>query len=92
MKNLTVSLDDDTYRRARLRAAEMDKSLSALVREFLNKMSTEETEFERLARLERELRAKLKAEGRGLDASQRLSRDELYDRERARREVREARE
>lgn len=84
MKNVTVSLDDETYRRARLRAAEMDKSLSALVREFLSKIGTEETEFERLAREQRELLDRLRSKGRGVDAGARLPREALYDRSRAR--------
>ena len=35
MKNITVSVDDETYRRARIKAAERDTSVSALVRGFL---------------------------------------------------------
>ena len=35
MRNITVSVDDVTYRRARIRAAELDTSVSALVREYL---------------------------------------------------------
>jgi len=35
MKNITVSIDDETYRQARIRAAEQNTSVSALVREFL---------------------------------------------------------
>ena len=35
VKNITVSVDDETYRRARTKAAEQDTSLSALVRRFL---------------------------------------------------------
>ena len=31
MRNITVSVDDDTYRRSRIRAAELDTSVSALV-------------------------------------------------------------
>jgi hypothetical protein len=31
-KNITVTLDDETYRRARVKAAEQDTSVSALVR------------------------------------------------------------
>lgn len=83
MKNVTVSLDDETYQRGRLRAAEMDKSLSALVRDYINSLGAEETEFERLARLEREVRATIT----GFSGSDRLSRDELYDRKRAREEA-----
>jgi predicted transcriptional regulator len=52
MKNLTVSLDDETYRRARMIAAERDTSVSALVKRFLVELTAGETEFERLKRLE----------------------------------------
>ena len=41
MKNITVSVDDDTYRRARVVAAQRDTSVSALVREFLNGLPTD---------------------------------------------------
>ena len=50
VKNITVSLDDETYRRARIKAAELNKSVSSLVREFLIDMATTETETERLKR------------------------------------------
>lgn len=87
MKNVTVSLDDATYRRARMRAAEQGRSLSALVREALKELGSGETEFERLHRQELELRERLK--GSGFRASDRLSREELYDRARDREEWRE---
>ena len=48
MKNITVSVDDDTYRRARVRAAEQDTSVSALVREFLQQVAAGESEAESL--------------------------------------------
>ncbi len=35
MKNLTLSLDDETYRQARIAAAERNTSVSALVRDYL---------------------------------------------------------
>jgi len=35
MKNLTVSIDDETYHRARITAAEEGRSVSAMVREYL---------------------------------------------------------
>lgn len=34
MRNITVSLDDELYRKARVAAAEADTSVTALVREF----------------------------------------------------------
>ena len=77
MKNLTVSLDDETYRRARIIAAERDTSVSALVKQFLTKLASGESEFERLKRLEEETRAKITK----FSASENLPRDELYDRQ-----------
>jgi hypothetical protein len=44
VKNITVSVDDETYRRARVKAAEKDMSVSALVREFLNGLSPSRAE------------------------------------------------
>ena len=35
MKNVTLSLDDETYRRARIRAAEQNTSVSGLVKALL---------------------------------------------------------
>jgi len=76
MKNITVSLDDETYRRARMIAAQRDTSVSALVKRFLVDLASGETEFERLKRLERTTRERITA----FSASENLSRDELYDR------------
>ncbi len=78
MKNITVSVDDETYRRARIKAAEQDTSVSAMVRKFLTEMATGESEFERLKRLEIETRAKIK----DFRAGDILPRDELYERRR----------
>jgi plasmid stability protein len=101
MKNVTISLDDDTHRRARIRAAELGKSLSGLVRDLLETLDRagdrrEEimpsgitrTEFERLAASERELRKTIT----GFSGKDLLSRDELHDRARERKEWHEARE
>lgn len=78
MRNITVSLDDETYRRARMVAAQRDTSVSALVRRFLLDLASGETEFERLRREERALREKIT----NFSASDRLSRDEVHDRRR----------
>jgi hypothetical protein len=56
MRNITVSLDDETYRRARMVAAERDTSLSALVMRFLIDLAPEETKTERVKRQQHELR------------------------------------
>ena len=76
MKNITVSLDDETYRRARIRAAELDTSVSALVRRYLVDLAGSESEFERLEKLELTLRERIKS----FQAGNRLSRDELHER------------
>jgi hypothetical protein len=76
MKNITVSLDDETYRRARMKAAELDTSVSALVRGFLADLAGGESETERLKRQERMLRERI-TNFRGGD---RLSRDRAHDR------------
>jgi plasmid stability protein len=81
MKNVTISLDDASHRRARIRAAERGQSLSAMVRELLEALDSstldKASEHARLAALEIELRKQVPADYR---ASDRLSRDEIYDR------------
>ena len=38
MKNVTLSLDEETYRQARITAAERNQSVSALVRHYLRSL------------------------------------------------------
>ena len=76
MKNITVSLDEETYRRARVRAAELDTSVSALVRDFLTELAAAETAAEASKRRERELRARIT----NFRAGDRVDRDRLHDR------------
>ena len=76
MKNITVSLDDEVYRRARIAAAEQATSVSALVKRFLTDLGSGESETERLKREERALRERITR----FRASDRISRDELHDR------------
>ena len=76
VKNVTVSLDEQTYRRARVAAAERGTSLSALVRAFLEELGSSETESERLKKSERVLRERI-AEFR---AGDRLTREQLHER------------
>jgi plasmid stability protein len=78
MKNITVTVDDETYRRARIKAAEKDTSVSAMVRQFLADVAQGESEFERLRALETTLREEIS----GFSAGDRLPRDELYERRR----------
>jgi hypothetical protein len=76
MKNITVSLDDETYRRARMIAAQRDTSVSAMVKRFLLDLASGESETERLKRQERELRERIT----DFDGSDRLSRDDVHRR------------
>ena len=76
MKNITVSLPDDIYRRARVKAAERDTSVSALVREFLTRLGEDESEFERRKRLQDEVIASIRA----FSAGDRMSREDIHDR------------
>ena len=79
MKNITVSIDDEVHRRARIRAAEAGTSVSAAVREFLIRWSGEETEFDRLKRLQDETLRSIDS----FNAADRLPREELYSRRKA---------
>ena len=111
MRNITVSVDEETHRLARIRAAELDTSVSALVREFLRGLAdgspagrashdpegepgqedTEETNLESRRRNLRQVFADFDARGVGLSMSENLSREEIYDRGRARDEAEWAR-
>ncbi len=76
VRNITVSLDDEIYRQARMIAAERDTSISALVKEFLLELGSGGSHVERLKREERALRERITS----FRASDKLSRDELHNR------------
>lgn len=76
MKNITVTVDDETYRRARVRAAELETSVSALVKRYLAELAGGDSEFERLAALERGLRGRIES----FRAGDRLTRDAVHAR------------
>jgi len=77
MKNITVSVDDEVYQRARIRAAEMSTSVSAMVKSFLIQVTSEETDWERRKRLERETIAAITT----FRAGDRLDRAEVHERD-----------
>jgi len=77
MKNLTVSLDDEIYRMARVEAAKRDSSVSALVRQFLIDLASNENRYERLKQQESVVREQIAQ----FNAGNRLSRDELHERD-----------
>ena len=76
MKNITVAIADDVYRRARVRAAERGTSVSAAVRDFLIRWSGQETEFDRRKRLQNETLRDVDT----FRAGDRLSREEIHRR------------
>jgi Arc/MetJ-type ribon-helix-helix transcriptional regulator len=90
VKNVTVSLDDETYRNARRRAAENDRSLSSVVREALQSYGAQESDTDRRLHRMQEIWSNLDAKGIGVDASARMTRDELYDPDRVRAERRKS--
>jgi len=100
MKNITVSVDEETHRLARSRAAELDTSVSAPVRNYLKSLSggrgmaADQSGMETAAELQHtkldEVLADFDARGVGLRMADNLSREELYDRDRARAEAQAA--
>ncbi len=75
MSNITLSLDDNTYRTARIVAAERGISVSALVRDYLQSLRPSQQD-ERMKALVATFDLALP----GYSASQRLSRDEANER------------
>jgi hypothetical protein len=76
MKNITVSVPDDVYRQARVRAAERGTSVSSLVADYLRSLAEREAEFGRLESQQRRIQAEIE----NFRAGDRLSRDELHQR------------
>jgi plasmid stability protein len=75
VKNITVTVDDETYRRARIKAAERDTSVSALVKRFLTELAAGESDAEK--REERALRERVRA----FRAGDRQSREDVHRRD-----------
>ena len=76
MRNITVSVEDEVYTRARVAAAAKDTSVSALVRTYLQQLASQETEIERMKREEREIRGRIT----NFSVSENISREELHNR------------
>lgn len=76
VKNITVTVPDDVYRYARIRAAERGTSVSALVGEYLRSLTQREAEVTRLRARWKEVVAEIER-FRGGD---RLGRDALHER------------
>lgn len=72
-----MSVPDDVYREARIRAAERGTSLSGLVAEYLRSLSTRDAEFARLEEQQRRIMTGIKS----FNGADRLTRDEVHDRD-----------
>lgn len=77
MTNLTLTIDDDILRRARIRALELGTSVNALVREYLGQVAGRSTAAEGIA----EFLDATRGSGAGSGGEGRTwTRDDLYDR------------
>lgn len=87
MKNISVTVDDDTHRRLRIMAAEEGTSVSALIRDQMLRVlegsthqATEETANEKHRRELMALLEEFQRKGIGISAGDRLAREEIYQR------------
>ncbi len=79
MKNITLSVDDETWRQARIKAAEQGTTVSALVRNYLKSLSRRGTETDPTTALFDTL-----DRAGSYQASSRMSREEAHARGRVR--------
>lgn len=80
MKNITIALDDETYRKARIVAAQRDSSVSALVKKFLLSLTAETVVPRDLKQEQETLLDSLWQRHPGFTAAENLSRDALHER------------
>ncbi len=80
MKNITVALDDETYRRARIAAAHRDASVSALVKGFLIGLAADSPVPRDLKQEHEVLLDSIWKRHPKFTAADNLSRDELHTR------------
>ena len=84
MKNITVSVDEETWRLSRIKAAEAGSTVSALVRQFLVSLiqgNTALDEFDRLERLQADTLREIRARNAEFASADDVSREELHDRD-----------
>jgi plasmid stability protein len=77
VKNITVTVPDDVYRAARVRAAEEGRSVSSMVTAYLKSLAGTGPEFARSVAQQRRIQAQITQ----FRAADRLARDEAHDRE-----------
>lgn len=74
MRNITIAIDEETYRAARVKAAAKGSSISALVKQFLKDLTARDARFDALAQEEETIRARIE----DFDAADRLQRGDHY--------------
>jgi hypothetical protein len=79
MKNITITVDDDTYRKARIAAAHRDASVSALVKKFLLSLTAEAPAPRDLKRDQEVLLDGLWQKYPGFTSRENLSRNALHE-------------
>ena len=87
MKNVSVSVDDETHRRLRIMAAEQGTSVSAMIREHLLRVlegnteePTGETKSEKHRRELMEIAEEFQRKGIGISMKDNQTREEMYQR------------
>lgn len=76
MANLTITLDDELLRRARMRALEQDTSVNALLRDYLEAFAATGTTWDQST----DAILQLSAQSRSARGDRRWTRDELHER------------
>jgi hypothetical protein len=79
MKNITLALDEETYRKARIAAARRDASVSSLVKQYLQTLAATELPSEKPAPELDTLLAEIASRHPGFSCSENLSREALYE-------------
>lgn len=74
-----MAVPDDVYRDARIAAAQLGTSVSSLVASYLEQLASSDDTFQRLLHQQERVLDELRRAGTGVNAADRLTRDELYD-------------
>jgi hypothetical protein len=80
VKNITIALDDETYRKARIVAAQRDSSVSALVKRFVLTLTEQAPASPDLKRAQEALLDSIWDRHPGFTATENLTREELHAR------------
>jgi plasmid stability protein len=76
MKKLTIAVPEEVYQRARVRAAEQGRSISAVVADFLRTFADQDADFARLEALQRNVQEQITF----FRAGDRSNREQVHDR------------